>query len=44
MEKGKEISQDQLKSATKEVDELNNSFIDKVNEIGQNKEREIKEV
>ncbi|OIP25864.1 MAG: ribosome recycling factor [Chloroflexi bacterium CG_4_9_14_3_um_filter_45_9] len=44
MEKNKEISQDQLKSASKEVDELSSSFIDKINEIGQNKEREIKEV
>ena len=44
IEKGKEISQDQLKSAIKEVDKVNNNFIDKVNEIGQNKEREIKEV
>ena len=44
MEKNKEISQDQLKSAIKEVDEFTDSFIDKINEIGQNKEREIKEV
>ena len=44
MEKKKEISQDQLKNAIKEVDELTNSFIDKIDEITQNKEREIKEV
>jgi len=44
MEKNKEISQDQLKSAIKEIDAFTTSFIDKINEIGQNKEREIKEV
>jgi ribosome recycling factor len=44
MEKNKEISQDQFKSAVKEIDELSDSFVDKVNKIGQDKEREIKEV
>ena len=44
MEKNKEISQDQLKNTIKEVDEFTGSFIEKINEIAQNKEREIKEV
>ena len=44
MEKNKEISQDQLKNAIKEVDGFTASFTDKINEIGQNKESEIKEV
>ncbi|MEA3443070.1 MAG: ribosome recycling factor [Chloroflexota bacterium] len=44
MEKNKEISQDQFKNTVKEIDELSNSFIDKVNQIGQDKEKEIKEV
>ena len=44
MEKNKEISQDQLQNNTKQIDKLADSFIDKLNEIGQNKEKEIKEV
>jgi len=44
MEKNKEISQDQLQNNTKQIDKLTDSFIEKVNEIGQNKEKEIKEV
>lgn len=44
MEKNKEISQDQLQINTKQIDKLTDSFIEKVNEIGQNKEKEIKEV
>ena len=44
MERNKEISQDQLKNAIKEVDEFTASSVDKINEIGQSKETEIKEV
>jgi len=44
LEKNKEISQDELKSSTKQVDAINDSFVDEVNEIGQDKEKEIKEV
>lgn len=44
MEKNKEISQDQLQNNTKQIDKFADSFIDKLNEIGQNKEKEIKEV
>ncbi len=44
MEKNKEISQDELKNAIKQVDEVSSSFIDKANDIGQNKEKEIKEI
>ncbi len=44
MEKGKQISQDELTNAIKKVDEISDTFIDKVNEIGQNKEKEIKEL
>jgi len=44
MEKNKEISRDELENNTKQTDELTDSFIDKANKIGQDKEREIKEV
>jgi len=44
MEKNKEISQDELKSSVKQVDAISDSFIDEVNKIGQDKEKEIKEV
>jgi ribosome recycling factor len=44
MEKNKEISQDELKNAIKRIDATSESFIDEANEIGQDKEREIKEV
>ncbi len=44
MEKSKQISQDELTNAINKVDEISDSFIDKVNEIGQNKEREIREL
>ncbi len=44
MEKSKEISQDELKNTIKQVDEISSSFIDKANDIGQNKEKEIKEI
>ncbi|HUS03935.1 MAG TPA: ribosome recycling factor [Dehalococcoidia bacterium] len=44
MEKDKEISQDELKTATKQVDEISDSFVAKATEIGQNKEKEVKEI
>jgi len=44
MEKSKQISQDELTNAIKKVDEISDSFIDKVNEIGNNKEKEIREL
>jgi ribosome recycling factor len=44
MEKDKQISQDELTNAIKKVGDISDSFMDKVNEIGQNKEREIREL
>jgi len=44
MEKNKEVSQDELKNATKQVDDISNVFVDKANDIGQNKEKEIREI
>ena len=44
MEKNKEISQDELKNAIKRVDDVCSGFIDKANNIGQNKEKEVKEI
>ena len=44
MEKNKEISQDELKHNTKKIDQLTEAFVGKVNESGQNKEREIREI
>ena len=44
MEKSKQISQDELTNFINKADEISDSFIDKVNEIGQNKEREIREL
>ncbi len=44
MERSKEISQDDLKSNTKKIDQLTEAFVDQVNELGQNKEREIREI
>ena len=44
MEKNKEIPQDKLKISVKQIDEITNSLIEKVNKIGQDKEKEIKEV
>ena len=43
-EKNKEISQDELQNSNKQIDRLTNSFIDKVDKIGQDKEKEIQEV
>jgi len=44
MEKNKEMSQDKLENAITQVDEISDNFIDKVSQIGQDKEKEIKEV
>ena len=44
MEKNKEISQDELKTAMKRVQEISDDFVDEVNKIGQDKEKEIKEI
>lgn len=44
MEKNKEISQDELKKATKQVDGTCDSLVGEANEIGQHKEKEIREI
>ena len=44
MEKNKEISEDELKNNTKKIDQLTGVCVDKVSELGQNKEREIREI
>ncbi|MFO7774056.1 MAG: ribosome recycling factor [Dehalococcoidia bacterium] len=44
MEKNKEISQDELKNNTKKIDQLTEACVDKVSELGKNKEREIREL
>lgn len=44
MKKSKEMSQDELENTITQVDEITGSFIDKVSQIGQEKEREIKEI
>lgn len=44
MERSKEISQDDLKSNTKKIDQLTEAFVDQVNELGESKEREIREI
>jgi len=44
MEKTKGISQDELKSAVKRVQEISDDFIGKATTIGQDKEREVMEV
>ena len=44
MERNKEISQDELKNNTRKIDQLTESYVDRVNEIGQDKEREIREI
>jgi ribosome recycling factor len=43
-EKNKEISQDQCARASEQLQKLTDSFIDKVNDIGQTKQSEIMEV
>jgi ribosome recycling factor len=44
LEKNKEISQDELKNNAKKIDQLTETCVDKVNELGQGKEREIREI
>jgi len=44
LEKNKEISQDELTSNAKKVDQLTEVCVDKVSELGQNKENEIQEI
>lgn len=43
-EREKQISQDQLARATDQVQKLIDNFVDKVNKIGQDKEKEIMEI
>jgi ribosome recycling factor len=43
-EKDKEISQDQCSRASEQLQKLTDNFVDKINNIGQTKEREIMEV
>ena len=44
MEKDKQISQDELKNNTKKIDQLTETFVERVNELGEIKEREIREI
>ncbi|HHE41103.1 MAG TPA: ribosome recycling factor [Dehalococcoidia bacterium] len=44
MEKKKEISQDELNTTIKKVDELTEAFIERCSELGRAKEKEIKEL
>jgi len=44
MEKNKEISEDELKNNSKKIDQLTEACVDRVNELGQGKEREIQEI
>ncbi len=44
MEKNKEISEDELKNNTKKIDQLTEACVDKVSELGQSKEKEIREI
>lgn len=44
LEKNKEISQDELTSNAKKIDQLTEVCVDKVSELGQNKENEIQEI
>ena len=44
MEKNKEISQDELKNNTKKIDQLTETCIEKVSELGESKEKEIQEI
>jgi ribosome recycling factor len=44
LEKNKEISQDELKGATKRVQDSIDKFVDRIEKIGQDKEKEIKAV
>jgi ribosome recycling factor len=44
MEKNKEISEDELKNNTKKIDQLTEVCVDRVSELGQGKEKEIREI
>ena len=44
LEKNKEISQDELTSNAKKIDQLTEVCVDKVSELGQSKESEIQEI
>lgn len=44
MEREKQISQDELKNTTKKIDQLTEVFVERVNELGDGKEREIREI
>jgi len=44
MEKDKQISQDELKNNTKKIDQLTEASVERVNELGEIKEREIREI
>lgn len=44
MEKNKEISQDELWNSSKKVDQLTEASVNKVTELGRDKEREIREI
>lgn len=44
MERDKELSQDQLKNTTRQIDQLTSDFVDRVNQVGKDKEKEIKEI
>ncbi len=44
MEKDKQISQDELKNNIKKIDQLTEAFVERVNELGETKEREIREI
>jgi len=44
MEKNKEISEDELKNNAKKIDQLTETCVDSVSELGRSKEREIREI
>jgi ribosome recycling factor len=44
MEKNKEISEDELKNNTKKIDQLTEVCVGRVSELGQHKEKEIREI
>jgi ribosome recycling factor len=44
MGKNKEISEDELKNNSKKIDQLTEAYVDRVNELGEGKEKEIQEI
>jgi len=44
MEKNKEISEDELKNSTKKIDQLTESFVGRLTELGLTKEKEIRQI